>query len=195
MTQKKITKQLAHLFDATRCIGCTACIVACNETNYPELAGQEIPGRNWFASNIRRYTADTHLRPVQLLVQCQQCSDAPCVKTCPFSANYYDENGLVRNDPKRCIGCNYCIASCPYEARWSHPISGLPSKCMGPGCLELIDNGQQPACVAACPTGARLFGDTSDPKSAISQKLKSSKSEQLMTHRGTKPNFYVVVEK
>ena len=47
------------------------------------------------------------------------------METCPFGANYYDENGLVRNDPKRCIGCNYCIASCPYDARWSHPITGL----------------------------------------------------------------------
>ena len=121
-------KQLAHLFDATKCIGCQACIVSCVETNYPEMVGRHIEGKNWLASNIRRYTANLAKRPVQLLVQCQHCSEAPCVETCPFGANYYDENGLVRNDPKRCIGCNYCIASCPYDARWSHPITGLPSK-------------------------------------------------------------------
>ena len=138
-------KQLAHLFDATKCIGCQACIVSCAETNYPEMVGRHVEGKNWLASNIRRYTANLAKRPVQLLVQCQHCSDAPCVKTCPFGANYYDENGLVRNDPKRCIGCNYCIASCPYDARWSHPITGLPSKCMGSGCLERIDDGLQPA--------------------------------------------------
>ena len=193
MTEKR-TKQLAHLFDATRCIGCTACIVACNETNYPEMFGRDIPGRNWLASNIRRYTAELDRRPHQLLVQCQQCSDAPCVKTCPLGANYHDENGLVRNDPERCIGCNYCVVSCPYDARWSNPVTGLPSKCLGEGCLQLIKEGKSPACVAVCPTQARLFGDTLDPESAIYKKLHTARTTKLMEHRGTKPNFFVVVQ-
>ena len=79
-------KQLAHLFDATKCIGCQACIVSCVETNYPEMVGRHIEGKNWLASNIRRYTANLAKRPVQLLVQCQHCSEAPCVETCPFGA-------------------------------------------------------------------------------------------------------------
>ena len=77
-------KQLAHLFDATKCIGCQACIVSCVETNYPEMVGRHIEGKNWLASNIRRYTANLAKRPVQLLVQCQHCSEAPCVEACPF---------------------------------------------------------------------------------------------------------------
>lgn len=188
-------KQLAHLFDATKCIGCQACIVACNETNYPEMAGRAVPGRNWLASNIQRVTLETARRPIQILVQCQQCSNAPCVKTCPFGANYYDEDGLVRNDPKRCIGCNYCIASCPYDARWSHPDSGLPSKCMGEGCLERAHDGLLPACVSACPVSARLFGDINDPDSAISAKLRVAKTQKLLESHGTQPNFFVVVQK
>ena len=47
-------KQLAHLFDATKCIGCQACIVSCVETNYPEMVGRHIEGKNWLASNIDR---------------------------------------------------------------------------------------------------------------------------------------------
>ena len=133
--------------------------------------------------------------PVNLLVQCQQCENAPCVKTCPFGANYYDENGLVRNDPDKCVGCNYCIASCPYDARWSHPITGLPMKCISPGCMEMIKEGKQPACVQACPAEARLFGDILDPQSEISQKIASSRTELLMPNKGTKPNFFVVVSK
>lgn len=125
------------------------------------LFSDEFPGdaesihskRNWPASNIRKVQSEVR-RPVTLLVQCQQCSDAPCVRTCPFGANYYDENGLVRTDPNKCVGCNYCIASCPYDARWSHPDSGLPMKCIGEGCMKLIENGEQPACVKACPAGA-----------------------------------------
>ena len=135
MVQKK--KQLAHLFDATQCISCGACILACSQTNFPEMHNQSIPGRNWPASNIRIFRSEER-RPVNLLVQCQQCENAPCVKTCPFGANYYDENGLVRNDPDKCVGCNYCIASCPYDARWSHPITGLPMKCISPGCICLL---------------------------------------------------------
>ena len=189
---KKVKKQLAHLFDATQCINCGACTTACAQTNYPDLINEFIPAWNTVCNNIRQVKVEKN-RPMQLLVQCQQCSEAPCVTTCPFGANYYDENGLVRNDPKRCIGCNYCVASCPYDARWSNPKTGLPSKCMGEGCLELIKAGSLPACVTACPAGARLFGDTLDPQSEISRKIASSQT--LLESHGTKPNFYVVVQK
>lgn len=192
MSQAK--KQLAHLFDATQCINCAACSIACAQTNYPDLLNQTNPGWKTIPCNIRQIKIE-RTRPRQILVQCQQCSDAPCVSTCPFGANYYDENGLVRNDPKKCIGCNYCIASCPYDARWSNPVTGLPSKCMGEGCLKLIAAGQDPACVAACPAGARLFGDTKDPNSAISLKIARAKTERLLESHGTNPNFYVVVQK
>ena len=121
---KKVKKQLAHLFDATQCINCGACTTACAQTNYPDLINEFIPAWNTVCNNIRQVKVEKN-RPMQLLVQCQQCSEAPCVTTCPFGANYYDENGLVRNDPKRCIGCNYCVASCPYDARWSNPKTGL----------------------------------------------------------------------
>ena len=192
MTEKK--KQLAHLFDATQCINCGACSVACAQTNYPELINEFNPGWNTIYCNIRQVKVEKQ-RPLQILVQCQQCSDAPCVDTCPFGANYYDENGMVRNDPNKCSGGNYCIASCPYNARWTHPVTGLPSKCMGKGCLDLIAQGQQPACVTACPADARLFGDTTDPESAISRRLAKNKTAKLLEQRGTKPNFYVVVSK
>ena len=185
-------KQLAHLFDATLCIGCGACVLACSQTNFPEMLNRSIPKRNWPASNIRKVQSEVR-RPVTLLVQCQQCSDAPCVRTCPFGANYYDENGLVRTDPNKCVGCNYCIASCPYDARWSYPDSGLPMKCIGEGCMKLIENGEQPACVKACPAGARAFGDINDPNSLIAQRIRQSKTETLMPQKGTRPNFFVVV--
>ena len=178
----------------TQCINCGACTTACAQTNYPDLINEFIPAWNTVCNNIRQVKVEKN-RPMQLLVQCQQCSEAPCVTTCPFGANYYDENGLVRNDPKRCIGCNYCVASCPYDARWSNPKTGLPSKCMGEGCLELIKGGSLPACVTACPAGARLFGDTLDPQSEISRKIASSKTQTLLESHGTKPNFYVVVQK
>lgn len=83
-------KKLAHLFDVTQCIGCSACIVACAETNYPEMMERTNEGWNWLAANIRKVTLERARHPVQLLVQCQQCDNAPCVTTCPFGANYHD---------------------------------------------------------------------------------------------------------
>lgn len=195
MTDKK-HKKLAHLFDATQCVGCSACIVACAQTNYPDMLTSEVAGWEWLPSNIRKVTVERARRPVQILVQCQQCENAPCISTCPFGANYHDpETGLVKTDPSRCVGCNYCIASCPYDVRWSHPETGLPMKCMGEGCHELIEQGRDPACVAACPVHARMFGDVSDPESPISRKLRAVKSEKLLPEKGTKPNFFVVVSK
>ena len=102
---------------------------------------------------------------------------------------------MAVNEAKRCIGCNYCIASCPYDARWSHPDSGLPSKCMGEGCLERVHDGLLPACVSACSVSARLFGDINDPDSAISAKLRVAKTQKLLESHGTQPNFFVVVQK
>lgn len=195
MSKKKETKkQLAHLFDATQCISCGACVLACSQTNFPEMINRQVNGWPWPASNIRQIRSEKR-RPVTLLVQCQQCSEAPCVTTCPFGANYYDENGLVKTNPAKCVGCNYCIASCPYGARWSHPDTGLPVKCISDGCWDLIQAGGQPACVTACPAEARLFGDVLDPNSKISQKIKNSRTELLLPDSGTKPNFFVVVQK
>ncbi len=190
------TKKLAHLFDATQCIGCSACIVACAQTNYPEMMERENKGWNWLAANIRKVTVERAKRPVQLLVQCQQCEDAPCISTCPFGANFHDPyTGQVKTDPSRCVGCSYCIASCPYDVRWTHPDTGLPMKCMGLGCEELVRKGEKPACVSACPAHARLFGNINDPTSEISRKIASSRTEKLLAHKGTKPNFFVVVSK
>ena len=187
-------KRLAHLFDASRCVGCGACAVACTSTNAPEMMLREDKGWNWMGSNIRQERLETRERPQILLVQCQHCENAPCVNTCPFGACFHDpETGLVKLDEKRCIGCKYCVASCPYNVRWSHPDTGLPMKCMGKGCEELVAAGGQPACVSACPAGARAFGDLNDPGSELSRKVAGNRTIRLLEAKGTKPKYFVVV--
>ena len=158
-------KKLAHLLDVTQCVGCSACIVACAQTNYPDMLNAENTGWESLPANIRRVSAELARRPVELLVQCQQCENARC------------------------------ITVCPYDARWMHPKTGLPVKCMGKGCESLLKAGKDPACVAACPASARAFGDINDPSSAISQRLQHGRSERLMPQKGTRPNFFVVVNK
>lgn len=135
MTEMKPKKQLAHLFNATRCIGCTACMNACAQTNYGDVmaSGKPIHGRV-MPGNIQKIVMDGNRRPFQIMSQCQQCTDAPCIKACPFGANYRDpETGQVKIDPKRCMGCNYCITACPYDARWSNPLTGLLRSAWGRG--------------------------------------------------------------
>ena len=64
-------KKLAHLLDVTQCVGCSACIVACAQTNYPDMLNAENTGWESLPANIRRVSAELARRPVELLVQCQ----------------------------------------------------------------------------------------------------------------------------
>lgn len=189
-------KKLVHLLDATQCVGCSACMVACAQTNYPDMLNDSNTGWKALPSNIRKVTLELARKPVQILVQCQQCDDAPCITVCPFGANFHDpKTGQVKTDPNRCIGCGYCVTACPYDARWLHPKTGLPVKCMGEGCEKLLAQGQEPACVAACPVAARTFGDINDAASEISQRVARCRTERLLPQKGTKPNFIVVSAK
>jgi len=187
-------KRLSHLFDSTKCVACGACTVACTATNEPALMLHEDPGWRALPSNIRRIELVQRERPVVLLVQCQHCDNAPCITTCPFGAMYKDAGtGLVKLDERRCIGCSYCVAACPYNVRWKHPVTGVPAKCMGKACEALVAAGQEPACVAVCPTDARAFGDMSDPSSAIARRVRTRRTMRLLEEKGTEPKYYVVV--
>ena len=118
-------------------------------------------------------------------VQCQQCEDPACVRACPVKATFRDPNGIVVIDYNWCIGCRMCQLACPYWARrfnWSEPV--LPNEDMNPKthylgnrprmrgvmekctfCLQRVRDGRYPACVEACPVGARKFGNLLDPES------------------------------
>lgn len=189
------TRRLAHIWNDANCTACGACILACTSTNNPEMMYREEKGWKTVTSNIRQIEGvSPQGRPTMTLNQCQHCDNAPCVNTCPFGAVYYDDNGLVRLDPRMCAGCKYCVTSCPYNVRWIHPDNGLPMKCMGPGCLDLVDAGQQPACVQACPANARDFGDLNDPSSSVAQTLRTKRSRRLLPNSGAEPKYFIVEE-
>ncbi len=184
--------RLAHLWDQSRCIGCGACIAACNAANYASST-KENKTWGWIRSNIKRITFDLHAKPYILLVQCQHCDNAPCVAVCPTGASYKDRDGLVKINPDLCIGCKYCMTACPYGARWLDEETGLPAKCMGRECLSRVSSGLEPMCVTVCPAGARAFGDIDDPNSEISQRLRKGRVIRLLEYKGTQPKYFVVV--
>jgi molybdopterin-containing oxidoreductase family iron-sulfur binding subunit len=145
-----------------------------------------------------------------LPVQCFQCEDPPCVEVCPVEATWQEADGIVVVDYNWCIGCRYCQAACPYHARrfnWREPQipaeevnpdqgylsnrirpQGVVEKCHF--CLHRTREGRLPACLEACPTGARIFGNLLDPDSEISWVLKNKRCFVLKEELGARPTLY-----
>jgi molybdopterin-containing oxidoreductase family iron-sulfur binding subunit len=121
----KTTSRYAMLVDLDKCDGCGACMVACAmENNVPPPSSHAKPrtGRNW----LRVFRIQTEQGDVHIPVACMQCEDeTPCQSVCPQKAVEFDPaTGIVGQIPERCLGCRYCMAACPYQARvfnWDDP--------------------------------------------------------------------------
>jgi Fe-S-cluster-containing dehydrogenase component len=123
---------------------------------------------------------------------CLHCEDAPCVTVCPTGASFKrEEDGIVLVDPDTCIGCKLCSWACPYGAREYDATAGVMRKCTL--CIDRIydaslpEERRVPACVTACPVGARHFGDLGDPESKVAQLVKARDGRDLMPEMGLKP--------
>ena len=86
------------------------------------------------------------------------------------------------------------MQACPYGARWFNEAKGVTQKCYW--CYHRITKGLQPACVEACPVGARIFGDLNDKQSPISQFVRNNRVQVLKPETGNEPNvFYVGIDR
>jgi Fe-S-cluster-containing dehydrogenase component len=119
------------------------------------------------------------------------------VPVCPTGASYKrPEDGIVLVDYDKCIGCKYCSWACPYGVREIDEKQKVMKKCTL--CVDRIYDAKlpaaerRPACVMACPTSARLFGDVHDPDSEVSQAIRDRGGYALMPEWGTHPaNHYL----
>ncbi|UWG49087.1 Fe-S-cluster-containing dehydrogenase component [Halanaeroarchaeum sp. HSR-CO] len=149
-----------------------------------------------------------------LPVQCQQCEDPSCTEVCPVQATWKEKDGIVVVDYDRCIGCKYCVTNCPYDARrfnFSHPE--LPDDEVNPEmhylgnrprpgevvekctfCVQRTREGEYPACVDACPVGARKFGNLLDESGEIRTILDEKPVFRLRPELGTEPKFFYFTE-
>ncbi|MGA9332931.1 MAG: 4Fe-4S dicluster domain-containing protein [Rudaea sp.] len=123
---------------------------------------------------------------------CLHCETPDCVTVCPTGASYKRaEDGIVLVDEDKCIGCKLCSWACPYGAREYSEVRGVMQKCTL--CVDRIYNetfeeiDRQPACVMACPTRARHFGDLGDPDSEVSKLVAQRNGYDLMPEMGYQP--------
>lgn len=149
----------AMLIDLSRCVGCGNCQRACNEANALTPTTEQMQ-----SLNAQSYTflephtlADGKTRWVKR--QCMHCLDAACASACPVKALYKTPEGPIAYRADRCLGCRYCMVSCPFDVprfEWEKGLTPEIRKCMF--CYERQKNGEQPACAANCPSGALQFG-------------------------------------
>jgi len=212
-----------YAFNVTRCEGFMECVAACvkennldrrTNTQYIRIFEME-HGQMTPESGESKYF---HEVPVAghfyMGSQCNHCENAPCIKACPTKATWREPDGIVVVDYDWCIGCRYCMAACPYFGRrfnWNKPQvpvkemtrkqhylgnrmrpKGAMEKCTF--CVQRTREGRLPACVEACPTGSRVFGNLLDPDSEIRFVLKHKKVFRLKEDLGTDPKFWYFID-
>jgi len=198
---KTTQKKLGLVTDLDICVGCHACAVSCKEWN---AGGHSAPLTDsnpysadpsgvWF-NRVHVYETDDgkNSRTVNFPRSCLHCEEPACVTVCPTGASYKrEEDGIVLVNAETCIGCKLCSWACPYGAREFDEDDGIMKKCTL--CVDRIYNenieeaDRNPACVKACPAGARHFGDLGDPDSDISKLVEKRDGYSLMPELGYKP--------
>jgi len=216
--------KFGYALNLSVCNGCRNCAQACHEENNHDRASRNSYIRvlemdkgslDLEGGSAHYHHPLPHEDKYYLPVQCQQCDNPPCVHACPVEATWKQEDGIVVVDYNWCIGCRYCAAACPYHARrfnWKkprvpadeiHPDQGYLSNRMRPQgviekctfCLHRTRRGRLPACLEACPTGARVFGNLLDPASDIRWVLDNKRVFVLKEDLGTKPRFFYFFDK
>ena len=208
-------RRWAMAIDLRRCIGCSACTIAC-------VAENKLPPGVVYRPVLEEEVGEyPHVSRRFLPRPCMQCENPPCVPVCPVKATYARPDGIVEVDYTACIGCRYCITACPYGARtadfgefytdgtpqrqayetqpsheygrtWARDGKASPSgnarKCHF--CVHRLEAGMLPACVTTCVGYATFFGDMNDPESLVHELAGKPNVTRLKEELGTKPRVF-----
>jgi MoCo/4Fe-4S cofactor protein with predicted Tat translocation signal len=214
------------VIDLAACVGCSACVIACqSENNIATVGPEQVErGREMHWLRIDSYYEGPEANPtvVHQPMLCQHCDSAPCENVCPVNATNHSPDGLNQMAYNRCVGTRYCANNCPYKVRRynffdytsdkTEPSSlifnpevtvrprGVMEKCTF--CVQRIQDGRMrakadkremrdgdvvPACAAACPSGAIVFGDLKDPKSRVAELSLIARGYHVLEELGTRP--------
>ena len=212
--------------DLSKCVGCSACVVACQSENNIATVGPEQVERgremHWIRIDSYYEGSDSNPKVVHQPMLCQHCDTAPCENVCPVNATNHSSDGLNQMVYNRCVGTRYCANNCPYKVRRfnffeytaekSEPADlvynpevtvrprGVMEKCSF--CVQRIEDGRMraktehrpvrdgeitPACAAACPSGAIVFGDLKDPQSRVARQSRDARGYKVLEEIGTRP--------
>jgi formate dehydrogenase iron-sulfur subunit len=172
-------KHHAFIFDATRCIDCRACMVACSVENQIPMNKTRI----WVAGvGIQGEFPD--LTRSTMVYHCMHCEDPDCMSACPVGAYHKRDDGPVLYNSELCIGCRYCMNACPFGVPHFDYDKGIIQgafidKCTF--CTQRIDIGLEPACVATCPTDALVYGERDELIRTAHERI-SAHPERYINH-------------
>jgi Fe-S-cluster-containing dehydrogenase component len=155
------------LYDATRCIGCKACMVACREANDMPYARtstlyDDHDDLSADARNVIKFHSDGSGESSYMKMQCMHCIDPACATACMFGALRKREGGVVAWDGAACVGCRYCEIACPFNVPKFEWESANPAIVKCELCRHRIADGGIPACADVCPRDAVTFGRRED---------------------------------
>jgi Fe-S-cluster-containing dehydrogenase component len=196
------------VIDLGRCVGCDACSIACK--------AQNATPRGVLWNRVLKYETGIYPNPKLkfLPMQCMHCAEPECLRVCPTGAISKRPDGIVVIDQDKCMGCRYCGLACPYatpnyldkvcnyyegymtpyeKTGYLKHAPGTSEKC--DFCLERVENGLEPACVASCVGKARYFGDLDNPQSEVSQLIKTRDNFILNPEMGTQPSCYYIAQR
>lgn len=167
------------LIDPSKCMGCRSCQVACKQWNQLPGEATEFKGTyenppqispiTWMRIRFNEVEEGDDVKWLLSKQGCMHCVEAACMIVCPVGAIYHTESGVVAVDAQKCIGCNYCAASCPFQTIPFDRKTNLPAKCTF--CQDRVVNNMTPACAQACPTGAITYGDRGNIVAATNNRI------------------------
>ncbi len=167
-------KAVGLLYDSTICVGCKACVKACRDANDTQvefntaeplwdtpldISGHTITVIKLYAEGTADHKDQERNGFAFIKKSCMHCVDPSCVSVCPVTAmTKHPETGIVSYEPGDCIGCRYCVASCPFGVPQFQYDTAFPKIVKCQLCKHRQVDGKLPACAEVCPTGATLFG-------------------------------------
>ncbi|MEW6511833.1 MAG: 4Fe-4S dicluster domain-containing protein [Bacteroidota bacterium] len=178
------TEFVGVLVDTTRCVGCRSCEFACAEAHgFPPPDPDERVIEKERAPTVTQWSIvnqySTDRGPVSIKKQCMHCNQPACASACLTKAMLKTEEGPVIWREPKCMGCRFCMVSCPFDIPKFEYDSPVPKIQKCTLCWERLQEGRIPACVEACPADALAFGKRADLIKEAYRRISSSPDQYV----------------